>query len=78
MPDYCEENATDADLEVDFIVQVRYPRGHHRFRSSTPRPFGDGRPLPRQLAELLAWSLQRQGATTTLEPVRRQLELFMP
>lgn len=76
MPDYCEENAPDAAYLIGFVVQVCYPRGHHRFRSSAPKVFGDGRPLPRPVAELLAWSLQRQGAVTALEPVRRQLSLF--
>lgn len=63
---------------MGFVVQVRYPRNHHRFQQSTIQNYGDGRPLPLHLAELIAWGLQQQGVKTTVLPAHRQLSLFGP
>lgn len=75
------ENAIEGTAE-SMRVLVRYPPGHHRSRrgGQEPQPFGDQAPLPRPLAELIAWNLRRQGAVVTLEAVpfeaQGQLTLF--
>lgn len=71
------ENAVEGTTEL-LRLHVRYPPGHHRYAFSGRKPqlFGDKAPMPREIAELLAWNLRRQGATVTLEPVEGQLNLF--
>jgi len=76
MADFCAENATGEPEDIGLLLLVRYPRGHHRHQGAQPCPFGDQRPLPPHLAELLAWSLRQQGAIVTLKAARPQLTLF--
>ena len=61
------------------IVRVRYPPGHHRHQPVDGREWqahGDGVALAPDLAELLAWTLRRQGAAVELVAAQRQLALF--
>lgn len=76
MPESCSENALEVPEEAGMVVFVSYPRGHHRYCGGKLHPFGDERVLSTTLAELLAWSLRRQGATVSLKIAQRQLALF--
>lgn len=67
-------------LPADTLLHVRYTSGHRCGLSSGWHPYGDKRPLPRDMALLLAMTLRQQGAEVKLEavaaPETPQLGLF--
>ena len=68
-----------AALPGQFVLRVRYPPHHHRHhpeQDSDWHAHGGGESLPAEMAELLAWTLRRQGAVVEVQPALRQLALF--